>query len=268
MTAKVLRAGLMALTLLAPAAAGAETAAPQSAVRLLAGEEANGEWPVGVEITLADGWKTYWRMPGESGVPPDFDWSSSSNLGSVQVLYPAPSRFEDAGGETIGYKHRVVFPVKVRPKSEKEPVELKLTLHYAVCKDICVPAKAEVARLIGQTSAPVRDAASIEQFEALVPKPEAEGLRLEGVRLAEEDGKPALMVEVEGPAAEKTLDIFVEGPGSGYFRAPRRRKEAGGNAVFALPIDGLKDANALKGRTVTLTIVADGARLVREARVE
>ncbi len=265
MTAKILSAGLLAL-LLAPAAATAETA-PPSTVRLLAGEEANGEWPVGVEITLDKGWKTYWRMPGESGVPPDFDWSGSSNLASADVLFPAPSRFEDAGGETVGYKHRVVFPVKVKPKSEKEPVDLKLTLHYAVCKDICVPARAEVTRMIGRTSAPVRDVASIKEFEALVPKPETEGLKLAGVRLAEEKGKPALAVEVEGAAASKTLDIFVEGPRSGYFRAPRR-KESGETTLFMLPIDGLKDADALKGQTVTLTVVAEGARLVREARVE
>src|SRR5436309_312013 len=80
--------------------------------RLLAG---NGI--AGVELQLPEGWKTYWRTPGDAGgVPPTFDWSKSDNLASVKVLYPAPKRFSDRAGDTVGYKGTVVFPVEVIPK--------------------------------------------------------------------------------------------------------------------------------------------------------
>src|SRR6476646_10335548 len=85
----------------------------QSAARLIAARvhnESGGRvFRAGVEIKLKDGWKTYWRYPGDSGVPPVFDFSTSQNVKSVSVLYPAPSRFPDgAGGSSIGYKGDVI----------------------------------------------------------------------------------------------------------------------------------------------------------------
>src|SRR5262245_29832388 len=59
----------------------------------------------GLEIAMQDGWKTYWRMPGDAGVPPTFDWSGSVNAADIKVLYPAPTRMPEAGGEVVGYKH-------------------------------------------------------------------------------------------------------------------------------------------------------------------
>lgn len=247
-------AGLLAV----PAIAGQEA---HSTVRLIAGERVGEEYRAGVEIALDKGWKTYWRMPGESGVPPDFDWSRSENVGGVEVRYPAPHRFTDAGGEAIGYKSAVVFPVTVRPKDASRPVELKLTLHYAVCMDICVPAKAEVARRLDALSA--KDAALVREAEALVPVRESPRLNLINARV-ETSGDLSLIVTLEGEAASAAVDIFVEGFDDAYFRAPERR----GAGVFALKIDGLSEAAALKGRTLTLTIVAGDAQLVREARVE
>ena len=58
----------------------------------------------GIEIRLDPGWKTYWRYPGDSGVPPTLDFAGSENVKSVTALWPAPQRFADgAGGHSIGY---------------------------------------------------------------------------------------------------------------------------------------------------------------------
>src|SRR6476646_5207541 len=85
----------------------------QSTARLISARAVNESggrvFRAGVEIRLKDGWKTYWRYPGDSGVPPVFDFSTSQNVKSVSVLYPAPSRFPDgAGGSSIGYKGDVI----------------------------------------------------------------------------------------------------------------------------------------------------------------
>ena len=68
--------------------------------------------------------------PGDSGVPPSFDWTGSKNLKQAEVLYPAPHRFADANGTAIGYDDEVVFPVKLTPEREGEPIELKLAFAY------------------------------------------------------------------------------------------------------------------------------------------
>src|SRR5262245_37498258 len=91
---------------------------PSSRVRLLASaaKTAGGSYLAGVEMVIADGWKTYWRTPGDAGVPPQFDWSGSTNAAAIKVLYPAPIRMREAGGEVIGYKKAVLFPLEVTPQ--------------------------------------------------------------------------------------------------------------------------------------------------------
>ena len=99
-------------------------------VRLLAGAPAvksAKSYLAGVEITLAEGWKTYWRTPGDAGVPPLFDWTGSTNVAAIKVRYPAPHRMQEPGAETIGYKSAVIFPVEVVPSDPSKPVGLKLT---------------------------------------------------------------------------------------------------------------------------------------------
>ena len=93
----------------------------------------------GVQLRMEDGWKTYWRNPGDSGVPPTFDWSGSKNLKSVDVFYPVPHRFSDANGTAIGYDNEVVFPIRVTPKQADKPIQLSLTFDYGLCKDLCIP---------------------------------------------------------------------------------------------------------------------------------
>jgi DsbC/DsbD-like thiol-disulfide interchange protein len=257
--APVLAAGLW------PAARG-EEAIRHSEVRLLEGPRSAESSSAGIEIELHDGWKTYWRMPGESGVPPRFDWSGSSNLASVEIAWPAPSRFLDAGGETIGYKDRVVFPLMVRPDASGKPITLNLKLDYAVCKDICVPAQAQASREL-KGRATVEEQALIKVFEAQVPQASAAGLRVERVRIAGSKDSPRLAIELDGKAVEDT-DIFVEGFDDAYFRAPERRASEGPKTIFEVPIDGLKDPAVLSGRALTLTVVSRGFSLVREVRVE
>ena len=121
----------------------------QSAVRLIAARaDGAGKTTVyrsGIEIKLNPGWKTYWRYPGDSGVPPVFVFSKSENVESATVLFPAPKRFADgAGGHSIGYKTGVLFPVHVVPKDPAKPAVLRVKVDYAVCEKLCMPADANL----------------------------------------------------------------------------------------------------------------------------
>src|SRR5436190_1739448 len=105
----------------------------QSAARLIAARahnESGGRvFRAGIEIKLKEGWKTYWRYPGDSGVPPALDFSQSQNVKTVTVLYPAPARFPDgAGGSSIGYTGVVILPLHVVPQDAGKPVQLNLKL--------------------------------------------------------------------------------------------------------------------------------------------
>lgn len=261
-----------ALCGLAIAAAGASDACAagiaHSEVRLLPGEFAGETWTAGVQIDLAEGWKTYWRMPGESGIAPHFDWSASRNVADVELRWPAPARYADASGETIGYAHRVIFPVTVRPTDPSRPVELALQLDYAVCKDICIPARVDLSQTLANSPAMSSvSAALIRQFDSRVPQGRASGLALERASLDERAGSPRLVVELSGDAVDSSTDIFVENFDDAYFRAAQPAA-SGDGSVFHLPIDDLSDPNLLRGSTLRLTIVTGSAQLVSDVTIE
>ncbi len=104
-------------------------------------QTATGTHIAGFEIQLAPGWKTYWRAPGDAGIPPQFDWSGSENVGSVRIHWPAPEVIDQNGLTTIGYHGDVVLPVEVTPRDPARPVHLRARMGFGVCKDICVPAE-------------------------------------------------------------------------------------------------------------------------------
>src|SRR3954467_634735 len=114
-----------------------------SAVRLLAGSRSGGVLLGGIAIQLQPGWHTYRRNPGDSGVPPRFDFSKSDNFETVTVLWPAPTKFDDgAGGIALGYEKKVVLPLRIAAKNTDRPVTLRAAINYAVCEKLCIPVEA------------------------------------------------------------------------------------------------------------------------------
>lgn len=100
----------------------------------------NGHFMAGLELQLAPKWKTYWRAPGDAGIPPQFNWSGSSNLRSVVVHWPSPSVFHTNGMQSIGYHDHVILPIEVVAIDPTKPVDLRAEIDLGVCKDICMPA--------------------------------------------------------------------------------------------------------------------------------
>jgi DsbC/DsbD-like thiol-disulfide interchange protein len=240
-----------------------------SAVRLIAGNTAAGSQTMqaGVSLAIEDGWKTYWRYPGDSGVPPRFDFSGSDNVGAVTVAWPAPQGFEDGGGISIGYKHDVVFPLKITPREPGKPVVLKLKAEYAVCENLCVPAtgKAELT-LDGRPSSL---AGAVADAQAKVPQAAAPGAAgdLSLVSLHRENGTPKQQAIVDIRAApDEKLQIFVEGP-SPAWALPLPRQQSGapaGQQRFVFALDGVPSGATLKGTELRFTIVGkDNATDVR-----
>lgn len=123
---------------------GAAEAAPE--VGLIDGwAQADGSRIAAVTIALAPGWHTYWRVPGEAGIPPRFDWSQSRNLAGVAYEWPRPEIIETYGMRSYGYHETLVLPVRLTPRDPSAPLEVVLTLAFGVCADICVPAEARLS---------------------------------------------------------------------------------------------------------------------------
>jgi DsbC/DsbD-like thiol-disulfide interchange protein len=238
-----------------------------SRARLVAGGADGAARLAAIEIALDPGFKTYWRSPGESGLPPAFDWAGSENLSAIEVLWPAPHRFEDAGGVAYGYKDRVLLPVRVSPKDAGKPLRLALKLDYGVCKDICIPAQASLALALRPGEAPPPSAA-IAAALARVPRPQALGapgdLSILAIEPQTVDGKPALAVAVRAPP---DAALFVEAPEGWYVAAgrlqPSPAASGGADGRFLVEIfERPKDATGPLDLRLTL---AAGERAVETA---
>ncbi|MFN4191618.1 MAG: protein-disulfide reductase DsbD domain-containing protein [Tabrizicola sp.] len=107
-----------------------------------------------LDLRLAPGWKTYWRSPGDAGIPPSFDWSGSENVRSVRLHWPAPNVFQVNGMQTIGYHDRLVLPVEVTPEDPARPIRLRVRMDLGVCDEICMPATVELGSDLAAPGAP------------------------------------------------------------------------------------------------------------------
>jgi DsbC/DsbD-like thiol-disulfide interchange protein len=254
-------AALAALTRAVPADAADSSmwdGDARSAMRLVAGSAGSDRAALraGVELRLGTGWKTYWRYPGDSGVPPRFDFSKSTNVKSVAVRWPAPHRFTDENGASIGYKSGVLLPLDIVPADPKQPVTLRLTLEYAVCEKLCIPATGSATLAVPAPSSFDR---AVAAAAAHVPREAALGgsgpLAVRSVR--HEPGTSRVVVEVAAPEGPP-LDLFVEGPTEDWA-LPLPEPVAGaapGTHRFSFELDGLPPGATAAGATLRFTLIS------------
>ena len=268
-TAAVL-AGFMALSLQARASPLATpwVEAHGAKVRLVAGSVASksGEGRAvlaGLAISLQPGWKTYWRSPGDAGgLPPHFNWSGSVNLSEAKVLYPAPKRFKDSVGDSVGYSGAVVFPIEVRPKDPAKPVELRLNLSYGICRDICVPAEAQLALTL-PANATVPGSPEIASALAAVPRGPGERRpgdpELVSSRAQLEGDRPKLMLQARFPGSAASADMFIEETDGAYVPLPAKVAERDDIVSFEVDLSEA-EPKELRGKTLRITMVSDAGQ--------
>lgn len=133
--------------------------------RLLPGwTDAQGNRIAALELVLQDGWKTYWRNPGDSGLPPDFDWQGSGNLAGVTLHWPAPALIDSGGVQSLGFHDRLILPFTAQADRADRPVSLVAEVDFGLCKNICIPASLSlIAPPAGQSPDPVIERALADQ---------------------------------------------------------------------------------------------------------
>jgi DsbC/DsbD-like thiol-disulfide interchange protein len=190
--------------------------APKSSLRLIAAEggPVQSAYRAGIEIRLDPDAITYWRMPGAAGTPPVFSFEGSTNAAEIVVSYPAPMRIDEDGIEAFGYRNQVTFPLRVTPKDSSRPVLLMLNLSYAVCAQICIPARGDASLTLvpdQESETASQEAAVIAAAEALVPvhlTPQEGNAK---VAIARVESAPSLSWRIS-PRSGRAQDLFVEAP--------------------------------------------------------
>ena len=259
-----------------PASASEWVEASFSAVRLVTQGEmaeggAKGPW-AGIVIRMHEGWKTYWRNPGDAGIPPYLDWDGSINLASAQVEWPAPQRFHDGFAWSIGYEDEVVVPIKLTAEDPERPIVLSLRFNYAVCAEICVPEQADLSGFVRKGES---NAAAFEMISGAlkkVPDVLAKDAPSHIASLERMNDAEGRFVEVVLNAFEGAgeADLFAETADGVGLPVPTRMevKEAGGKPSFKVYLDGVPESEKNGPLSLRLTLVWPDGALQQDWRLD
>lgn len=236
---------------------GPWVALPNAKARLLAaGDAMSGRILAGLEIELDEDWKTYWRFPGDSGIPPSFDWSSAQNVAQTTLLFPAPERFTDEYGQSVGYKHRVVFPIEIELKGAGRPTNLEVDIILGICREVCIPVMERLSLKLPPIFVATETAKIVlGEATASVPAETLDAQRPEIGIEKREGTTPLLTVSV--PLDLQIKDVFIEGPNTWFLTLPEKVLGSDSDTVqkWQLPLDGTPVGKEPWGASMRLTMV-------------
>lgn len=221
--------------------------------------DASGKLQGVLDIQLKPGWKTYWRDPGNSGVPPQVDVSASRNVSAAELSFPAPRRHDDGYAKWAGYDHPVGLPISFSIAAPGEPAAIAADVFLGICESICVPVHARLELDPAADPDNAADAAVVKAALDALPMPERADF---GVTPAAADGEIVSVVAAFPgdaiPGSAAGVDFFIAGTDGYTFGVPERFEEAG-KAMFKIKVlDRPKTKPEGKGLPYTLT-TAEGA---------
>ncbi len=216
----------------------------------------DGRLSVALHMTLDPGWKTYWRVPGDSGLAPMFDWSGSENVQSIELLWPTPMAFDEMGERFYGYMNNVLWPLRVMAQDPARPVNLSLKLDFGVCSDVCIPTSIR-SSLTVPPGEPQRTqhTGRIEEALSQMPLKARDADLSADVRLLNVKGYRAELEVALSDADPMPAIIVASGLDGVYFGASHPED----TQTFRLPLEA-NDPEKLKGKPVDLMFLYEPYR--------
>ncbi len=227
-----------------------------SAVRLIASSYKKSEPAnLGLQYHIKDGWKIYWRTPGDSGAPMKLDWKKSRNIKEVKLYWPFPKRSIEEGIETFGYKSNMVFPIEVTPGDRAKPIDANLDLEYTICKEICLVEKASISLNIPADSEDEKLIEFIDFHKKLVPQSNGTyGLKIESAELTKDGNLKVTATNNE--IFDEIPELFIEGnPGFKYHSPSTKYISGKKGIIFTYKIKALAEKPTPLDEDIILTLV-------------
>lgn len=185
-----------------------------------------------LEIALDPGWKTYWRDPGDAGVPPSLDLSASTGVESLEIDFPAPERHDDGYAVWAGYDAPVSLPIRLKLADPAQSPSISAKVFLGICQSICIPVSTTLD-VAAEDGSGANDAAVTAAFAAL-PEHASERFGIIGVSAAGE----ALEVRVSIPDDVESAELFLAGADGYAFGLAEPAAVASGAATFTVPVYG------------------------------
>lgn len=237
-----------------------------SQIRLIVARD-GAELLGGLHIRLEAGWKTYWRSPGDTGLPAVIDWTGSENVSAPRLTWPLPKRIEISGFQNLVYEDEVVLPLKLSARDAAKSVTLKAAVDYAVCKEVCVPLQANLSITLSPSAssnaAEAAQAKLIRRHAARVPAiGSTEGLSISEIGLHSSNEGEFLEVTLIGDGPLTSPGMIVEAPPPFSLAAPTVvRREGEAKVTLQMKVAAGRSKPSLSGRRIILTVYGGGRAL-------
>lgn len=170
---------------------------------------ADGTHMAALHLRLAPGWKTYWRAPGDAGIPPVFDWRGTRNLKAVEVLWPAPVIFHQSGLRSVGYVDEVVIPLRIDLADPTRDARLRAIVDIGVCEDVCVPMRLRVSAELPASGGRLDGAIAAALADQPISADEA-GVGPVRCRITALDDGMRLVAQIPLPPSMPAMDAVIE----------------------------------------------------------
>jgi len=229
----------------------------------LMGTVENQHINAGVRFRLAPGWHIYWRTAGDAGITPDFNWQGSSNIdeSKLRILWPIPTRQIDPSGtiQDYVYNGNTIIPVIIPLNDSSQPTDLKLSLHYAACKDICVPLSADLSLSIPANGTDPHVTTLLTEAMQQVPKENGTLITSHSISVTHN----TITIQANSVHPWNNPEVFVEGTPDFRFLKPTAVISADGlSANFTIAAIALSPKASLPAKPLHITIVNNGAEAV------
>lgn len=259
---RLVRVGVLCLAFCLPAGlAGAQAIVSSGesfmTARFLTGmAEPSGARMAGLRLTLADGWKTYWRSPGGAGVPPTFDWSRSGNLRDAEIFWPRPELFQSFGVRAIGYSGEVVLPVRLVPEDPTRPIEVRLDANIGVCNELCVLEQVELSEVIAPGAAEIGAGRIAGALAAVPVDARASGLSAANCRTTGSGQERRLEATLRFARPLTRPTVLVEGPETLWITGAETRQQ-GDELKVTADIELARDGVWIDRSAIRMTVLDD-----------
>jgi len=213
--------------------------------------DADGTTLAGIQIDMPQNYKTYWKTPGQTGIPTEIDLAGSQGVEGYQILWPYPTVDNAAGYLDYVYFGPTVMPLELKIASDAPSVVVSAVM--GICSDICMPAKASFAMPLQFAKADAGEGLRLRQALANTPMPWQQNPEAIG-DVVFDQATGALKVKVEDARVDSQSLIASFGDAGLLFGVPQKSPEPG---IVLLPSLGTDKIEGLEGQPVQLTFMTD-----------
>ncbi|KVK54952.1 cytochrome C biogenesis protein [Agrobacterium deltaense] len=202
-----------------------------------------------LQIEPKDGWITYWREPGEAGIPPQITPDPASGAALTTMAYPVPKLIENGDITDIGYDHAVSLPFQLKATDPAAGGKIDLTAFIGVCQNICIPFEAKFSIERGNAGDDDREERRLlEEARETLPEAASDDFKVIDFHITPD--KTMLGVQLQLPEnAPKETEIFIAGPSGFAYYEPQNLVRDKRKLSFYMNIKGLPKTYQVQGNS-------------------